>query len=201
MTVPQSQDVSAFGRRGALQAADAAVLCPLLASGPHGRASRRCGGQPRLRHSAEGSEPRFQFVPAGPSCWEPRADPLSGRGRRAGGGGRPAPGRRQVTESGAPAPAARAVSRGSAAHSQDDSGLPPPLGAGKRPAWWPVRHTLTGRPCPPQHVGFQRLNGKRSRKFWALFVFNVNLKRSIFRAEFWGAPSDPRRCWRRRDGC
>lgn len=104
VTVPQSQDVSAFGRRGAWQAADAAVLCPLLASGPHGRASRRCGGRPRLRHSAEGSEPRFQFVPAGPSCWEPRADPLSGRGRRAGGGGRPAPGRRQVTESGAPAP-------------------------------------------------------------------------------------------------
>lgn len=97
VTVPQSQDVSAFGRRGAWQAADAAVLCPLLASGPHGRASRRCGGQPRRRHSAEGSEPRFQFIPAGPSCWEPRADPPSGRGR-------PAPGRRQVTESGAPAP-------------------------------------------------------------------------------------------------
>lgn len=89
---------------GRVSLREARRVAGLGASGPHGRASRRCGGQPRRRHSAEGSEPRFQFVPAGPSCWEPRADPLSGRGRRARGGGRPAPGRRQVTESGAPAP-------------------------------------------------------------------------------------------------
>lgn len=100
------------------------------------------------------------------------------------------PGRRQVTESGAPAPRSQSCE--------------PELGgslAGRLGAAAPPGHTLTGRPCPPQHVGFQRLNGKRSRKFWALFVFNVNLKRSIFRAEVWGAPSDRRRCWRRRDGC